>query len=921
MTRLIFSFLLLAGLLWPGCVQARSQAHEQTQVDSIDSLRQNFLNPPDDARIWMRWWWFGPAVENDELARELRTMKEGGIGGVEIQPVYALALDDHAKGIRNGPYLSDDFLHAVSFANKTARDLGMRVSITLGSGWPYGGPHIPVTQAAGRLRLATVSLPEGGDRVALPALENGEKLIAAFVAMGTAASYDPTTAKQIALPDAGAAALQVTASDSGRVVLFFISSRTGQQVKRAAVGAEGFVLDHFDRAAIENHLQYAGDKLMRAFGDEPPYSVFSDSLEVYGSDWTPDFLSEFEKRRGYDLTPFLPELFAGSDELARNVRHDWGETLSELVDENYLEPLTAWAHEHHTLFRSQTYGEPAVTLSSNSLVDLPEGEGPQWRSFSYTRWATSASHVYGRQVTSAESWTWLHSPAFRAVPLDMKAEADRFFLEGVNQFVGHGWPYSPPCADEPGYAFYAAAVFNQHNPWWPIMPEITGYLQRLSFLLRQGGPANQVAVYIPTDDAQADFTPGHVGVTEYMAHYITPELTESILDAGYNLDYIDAQAINEVGIQYPVLVLPHVDRISLATLQQIAAYVAKGGKVVAIGRLPQHAPGLRGAKVDTPKIEALAQRLSHEAGWSFAANDSDAGALLKKAVTPDMRLDNPAPEIGFIRRKLPFADVYFVANSSNHAVSVKASFASRWTSAEEWDPFSGKPYRADADLNLAPYESRVLVFHDGTVSLPQRWPGWVVAGGGLDLSRSWQVDFPELRQSMSMASLKSWTDAEATRFFSGRAVYTRDFELPEGALGDNRHYFLDFGEGKQLPPGDPKKPGMHALLEGPVREAAMVSVNWQKAGSVWRPPYRIDVTAFLRAGRNHLEIEVFNTAINSLAGRSVPDYRLLNLRYGQKFAPQDMEHLEPLPSGILGPLRLVPEEQSKPANNGSIGVF
>src|SRR6202007_993241 len=84
-----------------------------SQSDSLASLRENFLHPPDDARIMMRWWWFGPAVEDDELARELRTMKEGGIGGVEIQPVYALALDDPEKGIRNGPYLSDDFLHAV----------------------------------------------------------------------------------------------------------------------------------------------------------------------------------------------------------------------------------------------------------------------------------------------------------------------------------------------------------------------------------------------------------------------------------------------------------------------------------------------------------------------------------------------------------------------------------------------------------------------------------------------------------------------------------------------------------------------------------------------------------------------------------------------------------------------------------------
>ena len=55
----------------------------------------------------------------------------------------------------------------------------------------------------------------------------------------------------------------------------------------------------------------------------------------------------------------------------------------------------------------------------------------------------------------------------------MKAEADLHFLQGVNQLIGHGWPYSPPQAGEPGWHFYAAAVFNNHNPWWLVMPDIT----------------------------------------------------------------------------------------------------------------------------------------------------------------------------------------------------------------------------------------------------------------------------------------------------------------------------------------------------------------------------------------------------------------------------------------------------------------
>ena len=115
----------------------------------------------------MRWWWFGPAVEKPELERELRAMKEGGIGGVEIQPVYPLMLDDPARGLVNLPYLSDGFLDALRFANDKARELGMRVDITLGSGWPYGGPHTPVDLASGRLRVerlpATANAGDCGD--------------------------------------------------------------------------------------------------------------------------------------------------------------------------------------------------------------------------------------------------------------------------------------------------------------------------------------------------------------------------------------------------------------------------------------------------------------------------------------------------------------------------------------------------------------------------------------------------------------------------------------------------------------------------------------------------------------------------------------------------------------------------------------
>src|SRR5713101_6737802 len=134
-----------------------SAAATAAPAESIADLHRAFQHPPDDARIMMRWWWFGPAVTKPELERELRAMKESGIGGVEVQPVYPQALDDPEHGFHNFPYLSDEFIDALHFAAVNARELGLRFDLTLGSGWPFGGPHIPITQTAGKLRVLSVS--------------------------------------------------------------------------------------------------------------------------------------------------------------------------------------------------------------------------------------------------------------------------------------------------------------------------------------------------------------------------------------------------------------------------------------------------------------------------------------------------------------------------------------------------------------------------------------------------------------------------------------------------------------------------------------------------------------------------------------------------------------------------------------------
>lgn len=713
-------------------------------------------------------------------------------------------------------------------------------------------------------------------------------------------------------------------------------------MKRPAIGAEGFVLDHYDRGAIENYLRTTGDRLMQAFGSNPPYAIFSDSLEVYGSDWTGDFLKEFRMRRGYDLTPYLPALAGENGTLASEIRHDWGRTLSELANVNYLMPLHDWAAQHGTRFRSQNYGTPPVTLSSNALVDLPEGEGWQWKGFSAVRWAASANHLFGKQITSSETWTWLHSPVFRATPLDMKAAADAYFLEGSNQLIGHGWPYSPESAGEPGWHFYAAGVFNQHNPWWFVMPDVARYLQRASYVLRQGKPAIDVALLLPTDDAWARFSatitsptsePGGsspigatISVNQVAAVLLGNRIIQQILDAGFNVDFIDAEAIDKIGISYPILVLPHLERLPLATYRKIDAYARSGGAVIATGNLPMLAPGLKESEKDSSEVQQISHALFEKPGapGHFLEDEADLGQTLVHVMKQDVSLSPAAPEIGFVHRKLPFADIYFLANTGNRRIRTQASFRASKDQAELWDPVSGSTQILSADspvqLTFEPYQSCILVFYHRepgskrpkVLSAKRNTPPPT-----LDLASDWSVTFSDLGRTLKMERLHSWTDDADTKYYSGAVVYEKKLNVPAELFKPGINLYLDFGPGTPIPvPTVPSESGadgtgsgaprMQAWLDSPVREAALVFVNERLAGAVWLPPYQVDATKYLHGGDNQLRIVVGNLAINEMAGRALPSYRLLDDRYGERFRAQDLTNLQPLPSGILGDLKLVP---------------
>ncbi len=890
---------------------------------ALETLRRQFLDPPDDSRIMMRWWWFGPAITEDEIARELRAMKEGGIGGVEIQPVYSLALDDSSNGLQTVPFLSPTFLQRLRFAATTARSLGLRVDLTLGSGWPYGGPSVAIADAAGKLRVEHVNVPAGQTSVAVPDVGAGEAWIAGYLVRP--GSTEPIAGAPVIATIAGGRA-SLPASPDERELLAFIASRTGMMVKRPAVGAEGFVLNHYDRAALDRYLEAVGRPLLDALpADAPPHAIFCDSLEVYGSDWTPGLIDEFQRRRGYDLRPHLPALVGDATTATSRIRHDWGQTLTELVGDEFLDPLRTWAASRGTKLRAQVYGIPPASVSSNALVDLPEGEGAQWRELRATRWAASASHVAGTPITSSETWTWLHSPSFMASPLDLKAEADRHFLQGVNQLIGHGWPYSAPRADYPGWRFYAAGVFSDPNPWWIVMPDLARSLQRVSFLMRQGTPLVDVALLLPVHDAWAGFSPGNVHLIEALKTRVGPEVIPAILDAGFDVDFIDPMTLTRdtavegqqlrVGRQrYSAVVLPYVETITPQTLQLLESFARAGGTTIAVGTKPSLVPGFMATASDREAVQAASRRLfeSSDVPGRFVAEPARLGQALRTALGGGVVFASPTPGIGIVRRRLETADLYFVANTSNVEQRVAATFDTRSRRAEWWDPSTGAMMPLEVGrrskrgpqltLDLAPYVSGIIVFSDAA-DLPAMRRHQSPRHSPLDLSTGWTLTFPSTAP-IALDRLQSWTDLPDRRGFSGVAIYEREVTLEARDLHGARMIAIDFGRGSAVPERALKN-GMRAWLDAPVRDAAVVYVNGVRAGSTWAPPYRVAVGKHLVAGKNTIRVEVANLAMNAMANQALPDYRLLNLRYGTRFEPQDMDQVRAMPSGLLGPITLV----------------
>ena len=660
---------------------------------------------------------------------------------------------------------------------------------------------------------------------------------------------------------------------AGRWVIYrFAAAPTGTRNGPANPEATGYEVDKMSRAHVAAHFDaYLGKILART----PPehrkairHAVL-DSYEQGGQNCTDDFAGKFEVSFGYDPRPYLPAVFgmsAGSRADADRFLWDLRRFVADEVAYSYVGGLRAASNRHGLGTWLECYGHwgfPGEFLLYGGQSDAIAGEF--WSSGSLgdieNRAASSCGHTYGKRLVWAESNT-SGGPAFSRGPMDLKSRTDRFFCEGINAAILHLYIHQPDDR-APGIIAWFGNEFNRHNTWFEHFDLFTGYLKRCGYLLQQGLYVADVAYFIGED------APAMTGVRN-------PELPE-----GRQFDYINAEVLVDTagvdekgrivlphGTAYEVLVLPPLDTMRPKTLEKLERLVLAGAYV--LGPKPSRSPSLAGQPAADACVKGIADRLWGEVdgksvksarrgkgtiAWGLPLDE----ALAMRGSAPDFLAADPG-RFSFAHRTMHNAEVYFVTARDEKPVdATEVSFRTAGRVPEIWDAATGEIRAPDAwraekgrtavTLSFAKNESLFVVFakdaagRTGSTRRPQ--------GGSIALDGPWTLSFqhdalhrgPDAPVTAPKLFDLATSEVPAIRHYSGKVVYTTEVEIPD--VAPDGRFVLDLGE---------------------VAVTAKVKLNGVVAGGVCFAPYRLDVSRFVKPGRNKLEVEVCDLWVNRLVG-------------------------------------------------------
>ena len=826
-----------------------------------------------EARAGARWWWMGSAVSEDGLRRNMAEYARVGIGSLEITPIYGVQGNEAAER----SFLSTEWMQALRCAEDEGRRQGILIDMNTGTGWPFGGPHVPLDEAACKAVLLVDTVLAG-----LPPqkhLPEREQPVARLI-----------VERRYGL------------ADGREQVLRLYQSRTRQMVKRAAPGGEGYVVDHFDSTAVAHYLQRF-DLAFEQTGTPFPHNFFNDSYEVYGADWTPTMLAEFRKRRGYALEDHLRELYGLLDD-GNETLADYRETLGELLLENFTGQWTRWAHRHGAQTRNQAHGSPANLIDVYAAVDVPEIEGFGLTDFgirelrrdtSYTRrndsdlsmlkYASSAAHVTGKWLTSSETFTWL-TEHFRTSLSQMKPDLDLMFCCGVNHMFFHGTTYSPPEDAWPGWKFYASVDMSPTNSIWRDAPSLMQYIERCQSFLQMGQPDNDFLVYLPVRDMwreggrQPKDGPRTQLLMQFDIHSMArkaPDFIRAILridSLGYDCDYISDRLLSTVTLE--------VSGQYLVT----AAGTRYRGLIIPTGTTV------------SPELQAGLSRLQ-----PLVVMGED-GVAMAQLARPEVMKTRHGLHI--IRRRNADGYHYFIANLSPRDVDDTVPLAVSAGRAVWFNPMTGDICDADLSaegvhISLRSGESLILKTYSAT-ALPQatsaRSPKTTtkkarkggeereeIALNGFTLT--FQDEHPRVSKTFSLDALQGWEqlDDDSVRVTMGTGVYTTTVRLNRRQA--RRNWQIDLGD---------------------VRESARVYINNVYVGCAWAVPFVLDCRHLLHRGTNDIRIEVTNLPANRIADldrkgvkwRKFKEINVVDIHY-QRTSYADWQ---PVPSGLCSEVKL-----------------
>lgn len=665
---------------------------------------------------------------------------------------------------------------------------------------------------------------------------------------------------------------------------------------------QGLEVDRWDHNALKRHYESFIGRIRDSVPAEDRRTwttIVCDSYERATQTFGDDFISEFQRRYGYDPTPYLLTYggtVVGDSDISDRFLWDYRRMVADRLAYDHIGGMRQLAENDGFGVWLECYGHwgfPGEFLQYGGQATEVAGEF--WSEGDLgnieNRGASSCAHIYGKPLVWSESFT-CGGPEFSRSPRDMKLRGDRFFTEGVNATLLHFVCAQPDETSYPGLNAPFGNEFNRKNTWYSHLDLFTDYLKRCNLMLQQGRYVADVAYFIGDD------TPVMTG------------LAEPALPAGYQYDFINSEVLREKAMvdpltgdilagngRYRLLILPPSDTMLPETLEAIARLIRQGANVM--GNPPRRSPSMKDYPNADQQVASLAADLWVNGitgqGRVFPLNTPINEVLAMVGLSPDAVL---ADDMRYAHVADSDHDIYFIANQS--ATEPKELISSlrdgKGRVPEFWLPASGDRRdaqswaiadgRSQVPLRLAPMESIFIVFQkDGTPD-----------GSPLDVAKN----FPQPKELLNLTDthwsltlkpmkgphkqMKDWvlqdlsqsTDTSVAHF-SGTMSYTGEFKLN----------------------GVPNQP--ISLQFGAVNDMARVWVNGHEAGGVWSAPYAIDISPYLRKGKNTLRIDVANNWHNRLVGdaKLPPDKRSTQLFIRTSTPDTPLQ-----PSGLIGPVIL-----------------